>query len=442
MTHMIQKFLLPLLALCSLSSCYKKDIQFGTDLGDTYINLASIDTVAVEMSTVVQDSFATNNPSVLLIGNYKDPYLGRISASPFFQVGLPSDPTLEDNAVYDSLDFIIKPNGNYYGDTTKPLTLVVRELDQTIAYTYGSQLFNTSSIPVKTEPLGSKTVGFSPARDSILMRLGDNKGRELFSKLKDHATETTTSTDFLNYFKGISVAAGTTDTSQVFGVKAVADSVKMRLYYHISTPYPESKFKDFAITPNDLAFNQVLTNRSGTKLQAGTGTGVQEFSSTVTANQSYLQSSAGVLLKLSFPSLRNILQLNSTVELVSATLVVRIADNSFDQYRYKLPPELYLAQTDASNTVGTSVTDAAGTGVLYSAPLTDYVYNTNATYSFPITSSIKTLLATAGSTANGFFLLEKTPGDFSSFNRLIANDAHHGSVSSQLVLSVVTIKND
>ena len=155
-----------------------------------------------------------------------------------------------------------------------------------------------------------------------------------------------------------------------------------------------------------------------------------------------MQSGAGLLLKLTFPSLQDILKVSSTVKLINATLVVRAAEQSFDAYKYKLPATLFLAQTDASNAINTVVYDATGTSALYSTPESDYIYNTNASYTFDVTSYINSLLNTAGSGANGFYLLENYPGTFSEFSRLVANDAHHGNLSTQLILSVLTIKND
>lgn len=428
-------------ALFFFTSCYKKDIQFGTDLGETFTNLTQIDTVAVSMSTVVLDSFATNSPSSFLVGSYKDPYLGLITAKPFFQLSLPSDVSIATDAVYDSLVFMVKLNGNYYGDTTKAQTLTVHELAQSINYTYGTQLYNTSNFDMNPVILGSKTVKVSPATDSVRVRLSDAKGAELFNKLKTAATEVATSTDFLNYFKGIALSFGESDSSLVYGIDAAADSVKMRLYYHSTAPYPASAYKDFTLNDNDLAFNQLISDRSGTVLQSS-GTGIKEFASTVTGNQSYMQSSAGVLLKITFPTLRDVLQLSSTVKLISATLVVRAAANSSDAYKFRLPANLYLANTDASNNINSLVYDAAGTSAIYSAPESDYIYNTNASYSFTITSEINSLLTTSGSSASGFYLLENYPGTLSPFSRLIANDAHHDDLSTQLILSVLTIKND
>ncbi len=444
---MIRKVLLALLSVTviSFSSCYKKDIQFGSSLGETFINLSNVDTVAVSMSTVILDSFPTNNPSTLLIGNCRDPYLGFITAKPFFQLALPTDVTLETNAVYDSLSFIVKPNGYYFGDTTRSHTLQVNELDQVLYYTYGTQLFNTSSFATKATPLGSKTLRLIPSRDSIQIRLSDAKGQELFNKLKTSATEITSATEFLNYFKGISLSMGPNDSSLIYGVNTIADSLKMRLYYHITFPYPTSRYKDFAVSKNDLAFNQLITNRKGTQLQTSgtTGiTGLTEYPSTSTGNQSFFQSGAGVLLKLTFPSLRNILQLSNTVKLINATLNLRVPAATYDAYKFKLPAPLYLAHTDASNSLGAELSNVTGTGLLTSYPQVDYIYNTTATYSFDVTTSVTTLLNTAGSSASGFYVLQTNPGTLSTINRLIANDSKHGTTSSQLILYVLTVKNN
>src|SRR5690242_17323799 len=82
--------ILTLLFLSLVSvSCYRNDVQFGTISENNYTRLVYIDTVEPRLSTIVLDSFATNSPNGFLLGKYKDPYLGIVSAKPFFQMTIP-----------------------------------------------------------------------------------------------------------------------------------------------------------------------------------------------------------------------------------------------------------------------------------------------------------------------------------------------------------------
>src|SRR5688572_23725558 len=89
-----------------LQACVKKNIQFGTDLGETSTRIIQVDTLTIDMSTFIVDSFPTNQTTDFLVGRYYDSALGTLTAKPFFQLSLPSDKTIESNAVYDSISFL------------------------------------------------------------------------------------------------------------------------------------------------------------------------------------------------------------------------------------------------------------------------------------------------------------------------------------------------
>ncbi|MEI9809293.1 MAG: DUF4270 family protein [Bacteroidota bacterium] len=202
----MRNFLILLTPGLLVFSCTRKDIQFGDNPESSYTNIIFTDTVSVSLSAVLADSFATNNPSSLLLGRYKDPYLGIISAKNFFQMTIPSAiPAIPASAQYDSITFIFRPNDYYYGDSTSSQVFYVNELSQSITHTYNSSLYNTSNVPVKPVALGSATIRIRPVFDDFIqIRLNDAKGLELFSKLRDLSADVTNAENFLNYFKGIS----------------------------------------------------------------------------------------------------------------------------------------------------------------------------------------------------------------------------------------------
>src|SRR5690349_24195436 len=99
--------LLLLSALLLNIACTRKEIEFGTVPENNYSHLVYIDSVGIQQSTVITDSFETGSATSLLMGRYKDPYLGVITARPFFQVEKPSViPELPAGTIYDSLAII------------------------------------------------------------------------------------------------------------------------------------------------------------------------------------------------------------------------------------------------------------------------------------------------------------------------------------------------
>jgi hypothetical protein len=435
--------LLPLMLMLymSLSSCFKKDIQFGTSLGETYTNLLQIDTVAVEMSTVLLDSFTTTAPSTFLLGRYKDDAFGLVSARPFFEIGPPSSVTMETTAIYDSLEFIFKPNHYYFGDTSQSITFSVNEIAEAIEYSYADEFYNTTDVAVKLVPLGTKTMKVKPSIDSVIkIRLGDTKGLELFNKLVQKSDEVQSADAFTEYFKGIALGVGVNDNAVVYGLKVGTADIIMRLHYHTSSPYHEEHYHDFAFLSNNMYFNQILTDRSQTLL-AGNNLKFAEIPAANTGNQAFSQTATGVLLKMTFPTLREILKISSKVQLLNASLELHVAEGSYKTGTINLPDSFYLAQTDGSNDVGSYVVNPSGTSVLFASPQVDHIYNTNATYTFDLTSYIKNYLSTPGSADKGFFLLEDIPQDCAQVNRAIINAVGNGNASSRLILSVVTVKN-
>src|SRR5688572_9807619 len=166
------------LAAIILYSCTRNKIEFGTIPENTYTNLVYTDTIGVQISTIIEDSFATSGDTSFLMGRYHDPYLGTVSAKPFFQVTVPSSiPEIPASAKFDSLTFIIRPNDYYYGDTSKTQTIYINELANAISHTYNSNLYNTSNVSLKSPALCSKAIKMKPrGSDSIVIRLSDAKG--------------------------------------------------------------------------------------------------------------------------------------------------------------------------------------------------------------------------------------------------------------------------
>ena len=79
---------------------------------------------------------------------------------------------------------------------------------------------------------------------------------------------------------------------------------------------------------------------------------------------------------------------------------------SYNDFKYKLPSNLYMAQTNGTNAIGAEVLDSTLTSTQYASPAIDEIYGVNTFYRFNITSYINFLLTGSGVEDHGFFLLE------------------------------------
>ncbi|MFI5186764.1 MAG: DUF4270 family protein [Chitinophagales bacterium] len=413
-----------------LQSCYRNDIGFGNLPDNNYTNVVFTDTVEAVLSTVVLDSFVTNGASSFLLGKYKDPYLGIVSARPFFQMTIPSSESIPTTAQYDSIDFIIHLNKYYYGDTSRAQTIFINELADFINYSYSTNLYNTSNFSVKPTPLGSQTFKIRPSvDDSILIRMDDAKGTELFDKLQQQDNDIINDDNFQNYFKGVSLSVGENDTTAVYGLNGSANNMVMRIFYHTTTPYLQSQSVDFTLKGGTYSFNQIITDRTGTSLYPATP-GIKEFPSEQTNNLAFTQYGAGVLLKITFPSLKGIIATDKLVELQKAELMVRPVAAGFDFNKFKLPDNLSLAQTDGTNTVGSYAVNNV-------PPVTDEIYGLDTYYKFDVTSYINTLLTTAGGEDKGFFLIENNASP--NVTRAVIGNNRQSVYRTQLLVTAIII---
>jgi hypothetical protein len=424
-----------------IASCTRDTIEFGTVPDNNFTHLAYIDTVGIKFSTVLIDSFVTGSATSFLLGKYKDPYLGIIKATPFFQLTKPAEtPDIPSFAVYDSITLIFKPDKYYYGDTSRQQTIYVNELNEPIVLGDANNIYNTTSFAIKPVPLGSKTLRIRPSvDDSVAIRLNDSKGMELFTKLKDKSSDITSDENFKNYFQGISLTTAVNDTTAVFGLKGDSDSsIIIRVSYHTNIPYDESHHIDFPLSVGAYSFNQLLTDRTGTGIvSAGNTSGITEIPVSQTGGYAYSQPGTGVNLKMTFPSLKNILLTENYVKLLKAELIIRPTYLSFDKNKYKLPDPLHLAYTDGTNIVGSQMADSSGSNVMYASPVTDDIYGENNYYRFNITAYISQLLEMPG--GYGLYLMQDFSATSPQVSRLVVGIPAHNNYISRLQLTVLIV---
>ncbi|MEO8764265.1 MAG: DUF4270 family protein [Ginsengibacter sp.] len=423
-----------------LFGCEKTKIQFGQDFTDnSYSNIILVDTITAELSTVYSDSVPTSASGTMLAGDYVDNIFGKVTAKSFFEVSPPAFTELPTSSTFDSLELILRPGKTYYGDTTYDIQLSVYQLKNELLFPlYQTQFFNNNDFDVDPVPLGSINTLLSPNNtDSISIRLNDATGKNLFElyKSKDYAMQSTP--NFLTYFKGLQLAASSTGMHAVYGFH---DSVIMRLHYHVTDIFSENKFLDFPFYNNDnKQFNQVKTERSGTPLSVFNSTN-NEVVSTSTNNTAFIQPLTGLMAKVKFPTIRNLLLRPDYLKILKAELVVKPVKGSYNG-NMPLPTELLAYTTDQRNFFGSplasvvSGASASETGNL----TTDPIYNENTFYTYDVTSYLQQQILVSTANQNGLLLAPPVASSIAGIRRAIIGDQKNTQGPLQLKIYYVSV---
>lgn len=405
-----------LAAALILASCTKADVQYGSQfVGNQYTQIVMVDTFTTEVSTIAIDSFISGGTGAALLGSFEDNQFGHVNSESYFQLAQPGNFS-SDYITYDSIELVLIPNGTYYGDTTQPVQLNVYQTSQQIKKTNDATFYNVNTIPYSTSALGSKQVIYYPhTTDTIHIRLTDDLGKTLFDLIKSKRDEVASTSNFINYFRGICINSPQAN-ALLLGVK---DSVEMRLHYRdITTAIPEDKVASFVLNNSSHQFNHISVSRTGTALSPLAQAG--KLASSQTNNSGYIQPITGSVVKIRVPYIRDILNAPNYLKMTKVVLSIKPVAGTYSGYYY-LPDSLRMAVTDKNNLFGTDLTYSTG-AVQYGQFTRDYLYEENTGYTYDLTSYLMAQAATATNNENGLLLC--TPGidTYTKFDRVIVGD--------------------
>lgn len=450
------------LALFFLSSCQKQpNLRFGNDYTDdnNSANVVVVDSSTVLMTTTFEDSTSTSGTGFLMVGNYKDPYLGKVTSRAFWQVAPPSSlPSLSPiNNQYDSIGLILfyRKNAPWYGDTTSLQSYVVNQVDT--LYQLGSfqrGFFSNSSLRINPTPLGATAPMFifptkldsfpltsQGIRDTVKIRLDDNLGRRLYNMVYTLSDSVKNPTVWLNWFHGLCLSPGNTTGNAIYGFH---DSAIMRIYYREAGYVSTVKFIDFNITNTGLQFNNIRSDYTGTALQnlkkpTQTVQPPPETPAALTGNASYVQTITGLNVKVTFPYLNKIALRPDYIGLLRAQLTVRPVPGSFST-TWRLPPQLGVYLTDQNNQIGTPIPAAGVAGAQTGNLNVNYFNPLTTTYTYDVTSFIRQQITNNASNAaqTGLLLSVPSSANVSDFRRLVIADQTY-PVNQRITLSVYYI---
>ncbi len=336
--------------VCCLNSCKDPAIaDKNNTLGFDPINLEHLDTSTVYINTVAEVPLQSSAVTTGVLGSMADPLFGPTYAGFYAQCLLSSSGAVFNNSpVVDSvvlyLPFI--NDSSKYGPCKKPIDIQVYEVSQ---YMDPTAIYHQNdAFSVYSQPIGQLTNYIPDLIDStfawhntqapqIIVRLNNSFGQKL---LNADSSSLSSSTDFINYLKGIYV---TTNTA-----KPAADGIsylnlqsgRISLYYHNASTdtlrfdFPISAYST-TVNPFDHQHNNTPVN---TAINAGT--------STTTQLAGYIQSGGGAKIKVRIPALSS---LPEKIGVTKAELILPV--DISDTANYPLPANPVLYRLD--DTLGT-----------------------------------------------------------------------------------------
>jgi len=431
-------------------SCKNDNFDIGKHLVIPHTAAGMTDTITIRVSNLmVSDSVVTSGKMIGFTGAYDDPQTGAVQAQTYIEFSRTIDSESDRYAKFDSVTLVLRPNGNYYGDTTKYAAFRVFSLVKPIEKRDDGNLYSTSTLPVdkKYADTAFKVKVKDITNNELEIKLSSSFGESLFQGIlrDDDAFKMG---NFLKTFPGLSVAAGT-ESACVHGLNLADSACMIRVYYHISTSYKESKTMTFRANPNNSFYN--LSHEKRDFLQFNSKS--DPVSSLQTENKGFITSgSTPIYVRLEFPHLNELLWLGQIVKIQKATLYVRPIRNSFDTV--PLPPKLNIYYFDpTSNTPLSDAIRPPSMGYQNTGPqignLPEDYRNIQRPYfpqySFDVTEFIASQLGKTG--YNKWALSLIIPGDSreSTLQRLVFGDqkywykSEHLSKENQIKLEVIYV---
>lgn len=415
--------LLPVMA-ASFLACSKVSVDLPTTVQTSDPDVSYIDGYTVQVGTLQLDSFATSGRSSFVIGNHHDPWFGHVTAGSYAEVTPPTSNPVKDQTVYlDSICLLLRPNGLPYGDTLTGGTIRAFRVTEPITAYEGNAgtFYNTERFAHEGAALGTRSFQLRPSVDTLIsIRLSDALGQEWLDKLRRNDEEMQSTSDFINYFRGLYIDSDTNTTKALYYYTSSRTGALIRLYYHANVAIPVPAHVDFGYTTADQ-FSHLDVRHDGTGLSVFTPGKREMRGSEETGDRGYLNATMGDYIRLTFPSILDLKELHPYVQVIKAQLEIQPTPGSASG-PYSLPAALNLFTTNNNSDLGTSV-KIAGTAVLATGSLyIDALYGKDTRYTYDITAFIQGILTTGEFANKSLMLVPGSYAGYDAYKRLLIND--------------------
>ena len=230
--------------------------------------------------------------------------------------------------------------------------------------------------------------------------------------IKNNDNRIQNSTSFQEYFKGLALVPDNSNTA-VIGFK---DTVFLQVHYSfLNNEGTKSVGKQyFSIDNKAYQYNQIEADRSATKFAPMTLKNPQ-ITSQQTDGNVFLEGSTGVVAKIEFPTLLELVN-NPSIAINKAELVIEVpngASSIFDQ-----PQSLVLMVASNNGNPISLLTSPYSTTTQQATLVRGNDFGSNGTYTFNLIEYLTKIKTTAYNNTS-LYLSLPTSGLFSTGNRLI-----------------------
>jgi hypothetical protein len=379
------------LIICSLFililavSCHSDQeiLPLNKEIIEPSSRLVLVDTLSINVSTVVIDSITTSGKDVLLAGTYTDPRLGKIISKSYFQVAFPRSTPQEDE-IFDSISLIITYSGYSRGDTAQLEKLTIKRLTEKLQLKEQTAFYNTSHLDYEQTSLGEMVFYPRPSsKEKITIGLSKDFGQEIFDYLNQSQDDEFRDDEFNNFFKGLVLVPDEMTGNSIIGYMVSDTSLLVRIYSHTIDDELNTNEINLPIKNKNLQFNQISCDWSNNPAFINHRQ-KNEIPASETGNMSFINAGLGMFTKLSFPKMSSLIEFENCA-LVRAVLYIKPALGT----NVKLPDDqnFVIYQTGKNNGLDVLLIKSDGTTVQPDLN-TDELYNEETWYSFDITDNM------------------------------------------------------
>lgn len=275
----------------------ESDVGLALQDNDDLLNTTLVDTLTLELSSVLYNEKNESDSSyVLIVGSYDDVNTGKTTAQSYFQLvpDFNRGGVAVDGAVFDSaalqLQYYVNSFGypSIYGDTTASFNISLNELGSTLT---SKDYITSETVATEATNLLTKTAfNVTPYTNSIFsLTIDPVVGQQLFDSSIDSLT-------FLNSYPGFSLSSP--DAKSIVGFASDFTSTEIVLYFH-TTDNPTTTLTTTLVTSaNTVRFNNITGDFTGSKLSS-----LQQSGDNVVLNDEvYLKNGVGIGLNVGLPS--------------------------------------------------------------------------------------------------------------------------------------------
>jgi hypothetical protein len=415
---------LGMVLLCFLFSCAKTNIEFSDTGREEDPDITFLENAAVKLETYKTDSFVTSGSGIFIAGRHADPFIGTTTASSYFDLVIPAKNTaIDEEVIFDSMVLMMVPNGSYYGDTMRPVTFRIHQLEEEIENDSDDpqEMFNGRTFKYDQTVLSSLTTQVRPLRGSELrFKMPDQLGRTLLDLFRKDDDKIRTQEEFRRYFKGLLMQGTDPANDCLFYFKTAADNAIMRIYFRIKSPFNEAREIAFGIN-SSKQFNNIQTDHTGTPLSAFPINKDILLPSARTEQKSYVFSPAGIYTKISFPDIFDIKDRADFSRIVKAELEIKPLQELHPR-PYQLAPKLLLYLTNSNNLPSLALADEVSREELDGDLIKDDLFSDKTAYTYDITGYINSLIIEGRFSESALIISEPIAHSGSKLGRLIIPD--------------------